>query len=371
MRKNTVRRIKEIVSKAITTIDPRASNSGQNVQASRYTDDEPIDLPLDGVDGDIIIYNGGWTRLAKAANDKILTLVAGFPSWEDNSPVLTDYFHKTNDDSDDIIEGVVNLFETFKSMVTSGSSNQEFLDDLINSSEAYGILKSIVTGGGGAEYLDLKLNKRIFTDFRLMELISDMLNPTFTNLGFRSYTVTSPTAAADGTNTRCPGVVISNSAFSNVASIITDASTTYFEWENIAGWSVEVIDNTVVRLWNVLAANDPSGADTANLDLYGFRFSTGAGDTNWQLVTQDVSGNRNVVDSGVAVNANTVYLLQAIKESSNVRFYINGVYINTINTNLPTVTTSLRMCHTLTSLTGSPPYALKKSKLNRMSLAHI
>lgn len=58
-----------------------------------------------------------------------------------------------------------------------------------------------------------------------------------------------------------------------------------------------------------------------------FRYSTSAGDTNWQCIVHASSANRNIANSGIAVAADTIYKLSFFLHSSEVRFYINGALV--------------------------------------------
>lgn len=256
-----------------------------------------------------------------------------------------------------------------KVKVTSGSSNAEYLDDLLLFPDEF-ITKDTLSGGGGAEYLNLTFQRRALADWAHKQLLAQMGGTTFTNLGYNSFTLTSPTAASNGDNTNQPGVLISTLAFTdNVASLVTADATTYFEWENIAAWKIQTVDVTEVRIWNCLTAGAPSAADTHSLDLVGFRFST-AVDTNWACVTQDVSGNRTVTDSGIAVATNTPYLLEIVVTTGVVRFYIDKVLVQTHTTNLPTSTTTMRQGAYITCRDTSVPFIPKRMIVSRFNLLH-
>jgi hypothetical protein len=83
------------------------------------------------------------------------------------------------------------------------------------------------------------------------------------------------------------------------------------------------------RLWAGLFSADPSGSDTffSTGDGAGFRFSTGASDTQFQCVSGDGVGEK-VTASGVTVATTTPYILRIEHDprltSAQNRFYING-----------------------------------------------
>ncbi len=83
------------------------------------------------------------------------------------------------------------------------------------------------------------------------------------------------------------------------------------------------------------ASNDPAG-----LHLMAFRFVQGV-DTNWMCCTKD-GATLNPQDSGITVAVSTIYDLQMVTNSSgNIEFYINGVLVKTLTTNLPTTTQTM------------------------------
>lgn len=67
-------------------VDSSADN-GLLTQTQAQAGYQPLDSDLtalagiSGVDGDIIYYNSGWTRLAKGSDGEVLKLASGFPSW--------------------------------------------------------------------------------------------------------------------------------------------------------------------------------------------------------------------------------------------------------------------------------------------------
>jgi hypothetical protein len=88
---------------------------------------------------------------------------------------------------------------------------------------------------------------------------------------------------------------------------------------------------TDVRFWAGLtdfaggafmASDDPTQHEAL------FRFSTSAGDTKFQCVRNDNSGGGTIVDSGVTVQASTVYeLMIRFVTSGFIEWWINGVRV--------------------------------------------
>lgn len=101
-----------------------------------------------------------------------------------------------------------------------------------------------------------------------------------------------------------------------------------------------------VRFWFGLSDwtnSDPTSdwnSDTPSHNFVGFRFSTVAGDTNFQCIVQTDSTHQTVVDSGVAANT-AMHRFSFYYDGSAVQFYIDGANVGSISTNL--MATSLKM----------------------------
>lgn len=81
-----------------------------------------------------------------------------------------------------------------------------------------------------------------------------------------------------------------------------------------------------------LVAGDTGGSSI----LYGFRYSTSAGDANWQGCTNNATGALTAVDTGVAVATDTVYEM-VVKQSTygTYTFSVNGSSPVSISSNVP------------------------------------
>lgn len=116
---------------------------------------------------------------------------------------------------------------------------------------------------------------------------------------------------------------------------------------------VLIPDIANTRIWFCWADTSNAGppnamkSDAPLNNLIGFRFSTAAGDVNWQCITQKVGTGNTVVDSGVAVVVNTGYSLQALYLGASVVFSINGTVVATITLTLPVTTTRMEMILTV------------------------
>ena len=72
------------------------------------------------------------------------------------------------------------------------------------------------------------------------------------------------------------------------------------------------------------------------------QFSTARGDTNWQFHTRPVTGPDTLIDSGVAVAADTVYSIEIEQTADYARFtlYDNALVVladKVSTTNLPSL----------------------------------
>ena len=100
---------------------------------------------------------------------------------------------------------------------------------------------------------------------------------------------------------------------------------------------------TDYRFYFGFAQNFASSFATDTPTTHGafFRFSTMAGDTNFQCMTSDNS-TQTKVDSGVAADANShTFAIVMNNAVPNVKFYIDGVLVATITTHLPSTTQNM------------------------------
>jgi hypothetical protein len=97
-----------------------------------------------------------------------------------------------------------------------------------------------------------------------------------------------------------------------------------------------------VRYWIGFQQGATSGlnfwkSDTPAEPTCAFRFSTAAGDTNWQCVVTD--GTTQVsVDSGKAPDTTTVHTYSIQFSTPNVLFYIDGTLVGTVAITTTTLT---------------------------------
>jgi hypothetical protein len=121
------------------------------------------------------------------------------------------------------------------------------------------------------------------------------------------------------------------------------------------------------RHWVGLFSSTPAASDDPTLHGIGFRYSTGAGDTNWQVWRNDNSSGGAVTDSGIVFAADTVYemWLNYDVAAAGWNTLINGTYVGFITSNVPSITTVLTWGIHVTTLTASGK-VIKWSRVNIM-----
>lgn len=128
---------------------------------------------------------------------------------------------------------------------------------------------------------------------------------------------------------------------SGVFGILENADDFHSSWDWEWVWYVR-FEGTVanMRFWAAFKAAAVHTSDTP-ANTFGFRYSTGASDTNFQCYTHD--GSSSLTDSGVAVAVDTNYLLCIRKIGTEVKFYINGTLVATKTFN-PSATSMAHNC---------------------------
>lgn len=113
-------------------------------------------------------------------------------------------------------------------------------------------------------------------------------------------------------------------------------------------WKIHIrTDNTDItntRIWAGFTDGSPNSFldDTPDDNVIAFRYSTDEGDTNWMCVGIAGTGaSGTYTDSGIAVAADTKYILEVRTNSGEATFYINNTLVATITTPLPSATQGL------------------------------
>lgn len=98
--------------------------------------------------------------------------------------------------------------------------------------------------------------------------------------------------------------------------------------------------------------SDPGGTDTPT-NVVKFRYSTNAGDADWMAYV-DNGGTHTIVDTGVApvANAANTFKIDCTNPAS-LKFYIDGMLVATITTNIPSTTLPMNFAAEIVTLTSS------------------
>lgn len=113
---------------------------------------------------------------------------------------------------------------------------------------------------------------------------------------------------------------------------------TYRGWNPSFFMKMRVDNLTASRGWFGWATDnsEPTGDDMYNsLGFFGLGWK--AGDTNWQVITNDSSGATSYASTGVAIAANTIYTLELRAEDTTPRFgySIDGATMAFVLSNIP------------------------------------
>jgi hypothetical protein len=114
---------------------------------------------------------------------------------------------------------------------------------------------------------------------------------------------------------------------------------------------------TDVRFWIGMFSGDPMGSADPALHLAAFRYDTAAdGTAFWRTATKDGT-TINVTTTTIAIATGTAYNLRIdARDSSSIKFYIDGVLAATHTTNLPTSSTDLDAYAELRNLTAASKF---------------
>lgn len=120
------------------------------------------------------------------------------------------------------------------------------------------------------------------------------------------------------------------------------------------------------RFWVGLFSADPRGGANPAVHMAAFRFDTGADAGFWRCVTGDGSNRTAGYGASAPIASSSAYDLYIDLDTTRARFYVNGVFVNEITTNLPSSTQKMGIVAGVTTLETST----KMMRVNRISLAH-
>jgi hypothetical protein len=173
------------------------------------------------------------------------------------------------------------------------------------------------------------------------------------NVDFTAFGGTGSSASDDDADARwirnTSGAVSGNVA--NILSITGNKQRR--DWKCLHAAHIKTYsDISSTRFWVGLFSGDPSASDDPAVHLAGFRYSTGAGDSNWMACVKDGS-TLQAASTGITVAIDTRYFLRVETDSSEVRFYVDNALVYTHTANLPTGSTNMGLYVGVTTLTGS------------------
>ena len=121
-----------------------------------------------------------------------------------------------------------------------------------------------------------------------------------------------------GSQTGLTGILGSNTAITGIIKVSSVAADTRY----------------VFGLWNTVTANESTYPSSGAF----FEFYADSNATNWRCVT-GAGGTRTYQNTSTAAGTSNFVKLQMVTNSdySNIRFYIDGVLVRTITTNLPSI----------------------------------
>lgn len=158
--------------------------------------------------------------------------------------------------------------------------------------------------------------------------------------------ITSGIAAVNGDDLDGPHVQISSTAVAaNVASIASAFTQERGDWDYDVSIKVKLTAQalTTGRMWVGVFSASPAALDLPLVHIAGFRLvTTGAvGSPNWRAITAAGTATQTNIDTGVAGAVSTSYVLRVVSRGHGTAydFYVNGKFIGTSTTNLPTATT--------------------------------
>ena len=183
---------------------------------------------------------------------------------------------------------------------------------------------------------------------------------TWSTFGMSAPTITSGTAASNQDQTAFGAFIqLETTASSgNVASMVfANAGGRWRSgWDPAMEWAASTASTlTSIRIWMGAFSGAPSASADPAVHGYGFRFDTGASDTNYQAWCNDGSGGGTITDTQVAVNSTTTKFFKIVVsgDGTSIAYYINDTLVATHTTDLPTTTTYINGGLYVTTLTGS------------------
>lgn len=238
----------------------------------------------------------------------------------------------------------------------------------------------------GDETLLLGVNRQIFGDKRFMQILAHDVSPVYLaevglpfSIVYNGSVIYFGFKDADG----MWFVAITDTTTDYYAGVAGDSGA-YKEWQPEfctlikTGKDIMPIpdppnpDIATSRTWIGLFDKAPmSSADPATTNIAGFRFdcATDGASGNWQAVLKDGT-TANVIDTGVAVVAETAYKFYIKTNGTSFYFYIDDVLVATSSTNAPTASTELFPYVVTTNLFALPTVGAQLIEMSKIQLLY-
>lgn len=142
---------------------------------------------------------------------------------------------------------------------------------------------------------------------------------------------------SNGNDSDAPYVNIATGSVINNTSYMESSYFNLVQWQHNPALSanIRLVDITSISLYIVFCSASVSADAGSGAHLFGFRFSTTAGDVNWMGWVGD-SANYSTVDTGVVAAAGAFKLLCWADANAGIAYFsVNDSTPVTINTNLP------------------------------------
>lgn len=163
-------------------------------------------------------------------------------------------------------------------------------------------------------------------------------------IGFGLPGMTATGALSNGSTTDHQGTTITTSAAATTGGPRINGSIALFRWGNDPHYRLGMKTGSAITDMRInfgFYTATTLDSDGGSINAVTFRYSTTAGDSNWQALTNDGSATPTLTNTGVAVAANTEYEFGIVPsgDGTTVKFYINGALVATHTTKVPAAST--------------------------------
>jgi len=194
------------------------------------------------------------------------------------------------------------------------------------------------------------------TPANTQESPANSMNAQTTGIGSGTHTVVPATASVPSYRRNTSPASASNATYVNC-----NTANFYLHLLKNAQYRLNFFRNTFIRNWIGFGTDASPGIgnyenDALNFGFVGFRFSTNAGDTHWQAYAGTDNTHVTLADTGITpdnTGAQHIYEIRTVQGTpGTILFYIDGVQVASISTNVPSATTALAFIAGSESLTA-------------------